>query len=160
MPATCDPAAQASYKNYTVVPPSLQEDLVAITRVARVVQSDLYDSIKRCCSTPSGRAAFDKYTTTLASIVTAAPVNVTAVLEAGSYTAATPVAPVPKMTGHLLNSAGVKNCKVSRCCMCPAACNVSAGVTLSAAVTDTANSVRCVVELQLTNVQSAFAGQV
>jgi hypothetical protein len=109
----CSCCYQVAYKNYTLVPPSIQEDLLTITRVASVVQSDLYDSIKQCCSTPSGRAAFSKYTESLSNVITTAPVNVSAVLEAGSYTAATPVAPVTKMRGRLLNSAGVKNCMVS-----------------------------------------------
>jgi hypothetical protein len=78
------------------------------------VQSDLYDSIRQCCSTPSGKAAFSKYTTTtgVSDVIAAAPVNVSAVLETGSYPAAAPAVPVAKMTGRLLNSAGVKNCKV------------------------------------------------
>jgi hypothetical protein len=81
--------------------------------VARVVQSDLYDSIRQCCSTPSGKAAFSKYTTTLSNVINTAQINATAVLETGSYAAAAPAVPVAKMTGRLLNSAGVKNCKVS-----------------------------------------------
>eukprot|EP00882_Tetradesmus_deserticola_P014624 GHRQ01015557.1.p1 GENE.GHRQ01015557.1~~GHRQ01015557.1.p1 ORF type:complete len:232 (-),score=41.00 GHRQ01015557.1:123-818(-) len=116
------PAAQAAYKSYTTVPPSLQEDLLTITRAARVVQSDLYNSTKLCCSsTPQSTAPFMQYTSNLGGVLSSAPVNQTAVLETGSYPAATPSTSSPVMAGRLLNSAGVKNCVVSNvataCCV-------------------------------------------
>lgn len=111
-------AFQAAYNGYATVPPSLQEDLLTITRIARVVQSDLYDSTKQCCSsTPASTAAFAKYNTNLTEVISTAPINQTAVLETGSYPAATPSTSIPLLTGRLLNSAGVKNCVVSRCLM-------------------------------------------
>eukprot|EP00882_Tetradesmus_deserticola_P028007 GHRQ01031169.1.p1 GENE.GHRQ01031169.1~~GHRQ01031169.1.p1 ORF type:complete len:693 (+),score=168.67 GHRQ01031169.1:263-2080(+) len=102
---------KAAYKSYTTVPPSLQEDLLTITRAARVVQSDLYNSTKLCCSsTPQSTAPFTQYTSNLGGVLSSAPVNQTAVLETGSYPAATPSTSIPVMAGRLLNSAGVKNC--------------------------------------------------
>jgi hypothetical protein len=96
------------------VPASLQEDLLTITRVARVVQSDLHNSIKQCCSTtPVSTAPFAQYTTNLGEIITTAPVNTTAVLESGSFPTEVPTTAIPLLTGRLLNSAGVKNCVVS-----------------------------------------------
>ncbi|KAF6261861.1 hypothetical protein COO60DRAFT_711727 [Scenedesmus sp. NREL 46B-D3] len=119
--------AKAAYRTHTTVPTSLQEDLLTITRVARVVQSDLYDSTKQCCSsTPQSASPFTQYTSNLDEVLSSAPVNQTAVLETGSYPAATPSTAIKLMTGHLLNSAGVKNCVVSGHSLCVALCAVNA----------------------------------
>lgn len=100
---------QKTYQQYSVVPPSLQSDLMTITKIAYVAQSNLYNTVLHCCLNQSSSANFDQYTTNLTTVLDGADINDTAVLETGSYTSST----VAQLTGRLLNSAGVKNCVVS-----------------------------------------------
>jgi len=107
---------------------------VRITKLAKVGQQSLVDSVKECCGAPTsgnsatgtggtggtgtggtgtGSGAFNPYSSGLESLVNQAAVNVSAI--AGSVvtnTEAPTTLPASRIIGRLFNSGGIKDCKV------------------------------------------------
>jgi hypothetical protein len=107
---------QATYTGITAVPASLQSDLVRISKLAKVAQVDLVESVKACCE-GSASNPLQQYTSSLESLVSQAVVNTTAIAAAlgdgpGSNSTDDGSPPVARLAGRLINNGGVKDCKV------------------------------------------------
>jgi len=113
------------------MPANLYDDLVAITRLARVGQVDLYDSVKACCAAASLSSVMPlkDFVGALPDLAAKAPVKlaeIQATLEMGSGGNASrarmaegqadslmPEGGSASMVGTLLNSGGIADCRVS-----------------------------------------------
>lgn len=94
------------------MPFTLYDDLLTLTKAARLAESDLYTSIQQSCSTGVSEV-LDTYKSSIALLVESAIVNDTAVLESAwlALDAAYPTT-AQTMKGLILNNGGLRNCKV------------------------------------------------
>lgn len=113
------------------MPANLYDDLAAITRLARVGQVDLYDSVKACCAATSLSSVtpLKDFVGALPDLAAKAPVKLAEIqatlemssggdashtrLAEGQADTLTPEGGSASMVGTLLNSGGIADCRVS-----------------------------------------------
>lgn len=105
----------ASLNPSAPVPTSLGEDLLALTRAARVAQDDLYTAIRSCCSFGSTTYLAAFAPGSLPTLLANSTINTDVVLEVAESAllvgaGTSPV--VGQMTGTIINSGVVTDCKV------------------------------------------------
>lgn len=95
------------------VPITLHSDLVRLTKLAKVGQTNLVDATRQCCS-GSASNPFAPFTNNLEALIAAATVNVSAIAAAVVTSDGVNFAgpPAARMSGRLLDNGGVKDCKV------------------------------------------------
>jgi hypothetical protein len=96
------------------VPITLHSDLVRLTKLAKIGQTNLLDATKQCCRGQGASNPFLPFTTSLEELINGAAVNVSAIAEALVVNTRLAAAglPVSKLAGRVLDNGGVKDCKV------------------------------------------------
>lgn len=106
------------------LPLSLYDDLVRITKLARIGQDDLYNAIRSCCasnsSNASGSSGLSTFVSSVNHLASAAPVSLSEIKLAlnlqgddGKDAKLDYENGAIGMVGTLLNSGGISNCKAS-----------------------------------------------